>query len=209
MRSRVCLYASVCVCVCVCVHVKGRERPTGVPRGNIVSFYSTTKLQCDCVCVCVCARAHLCDCCCAYLFRQRKPRDESARRLLRLCFECVCVCVCVCVTLSVWPRVHRQTLVNTHMSEVFVTPLTHCFSPSRCYLGSTVAMATKDVSFGVGGLGGATGGGGAAGVDEIGVFHSKSRPCERDGGRYADEGRDEDDDLLPERNASPLLITHP
>lgn len=47
--------------------------------------------------------------------------------------------LCVCVHSS-------GGVTHTHTHKVFITLLTHSFL--ACYLGSTVVMATKDVSFG-------------------------------------------------------------
>lgn len=81
-----------------------------------------------------------------------------------------------CVRVRVCMQMEAAVLVNTHMSKVFVTPLTHCFSVlllpwkqrshgnKRCQFfgGGTDAKGRR----------GWVGGGG----DKVGVFLSKSGP---------------------------------
>lgn len=151
---------------------KERQKETNRCSQRKKSFFFSLKKVLVLHCVGVCVRP--CDYCWAYLFWQNKPREESKRRLLRLYLS---LCVCTCAILSVWLFVQMpgSTLVNTHMSKVFVTLLTHCFSGlllpwkhgshgnKRCQL-----------------WGGSSLGSGWGEFDEIGVFLTKSRPSERD-----------------------------
>ena len=100
----------VCVCVCVCAHEKRRERPTGVPRGNRLSFYSTTKLQCNSVCVivCVCVHAHTYVTIVVLIFFDRVNRERRVRDVFFDCVLSLCVCVCVCVSLCLSVRVRTD-----------------------------------------------------------------------------------------------------
>lgn len=66
-------------------------------------------------------------------FWHSKPREESKSWLFFFSFSffwSVRAHACCSVCLSVWlhAQTRASTLVNTHMSKVFVTLLTHCFS---------------------------------------------------------------------------------
>lgn len=97
-------------------------------------------------------------------------------------YVCVALCLAVCADVGI--------NAGKHACRRYLSLCSHTAVPSCCYLGSTVAMATIDGSFWVGGVGR---------FDEIGVFQSKSRPCEIDSERckYAQK---QCEDLLPVRN---------
>lgn len=135
-----------------CVHVWQRERSTGVARGTSVLFYS--KVIVWLVCVCVPMKLSSC-------FWKCKPRDASV-------FNSICICL----------QTQATMLVYTHMLKVFVTPLTRSFS--------VLLLPWKHGNHGNkrcqfwGGWSAWTGGRMGVVVIRLGVFLSKSRPCERD-----------------------------
>lgn len=92
--------------------------------------------------------------------------------------------MCACMRQCVYVRLRAQTwavlLVNTHVEGICHSAHTLLFHLAVTLEASTVAMATKDVSFGWEGMRGRWV---AGGYDEIGVFLSKSRPCGREGER--------------------------
>lgn len=77
----------------------------------------------------------------------------------------MCVALCLSVCLS-GRACRRKRGKHTHVEGICHSAHTLVFL-SCCYLGSMVAMATKDVGFRVGGVSGS--------FDEIGVFLSNSK----------------------------------
>lgn len=133
------------------------QRPTGVPRGGkkwICLFYN--KLSAS-------------QCLCTHVIVVELISSDTANRgrnlrtgsLFFFFFLALCVCACVCV----WVRLALSVCLaacsdasldageHTHTCRRYLSLCSHTAFLSCCYLGSTVTMATKDVGFGVGGVG--------------------------------------------------------
>lgn len=161
------------------------------------SVYSTTNFQPGSVCAPRWLLLSL-----SFFDTANRGRNLRAGSFFFFLFFLVCACARVLLCLSVWlhAQTRASTLVNTHMSKVFVTLLTHCFS--------VLLLPWKHRNHGNKRCG-VWGGWGGVWVffffDEIGVFLSKSRPRERDSDsercKFADEARSGMyENLLPVRN---------
>lgn len=89
--------------------------------------------------------------CAPELFFDRANRGRRITLCFRLCVR-VRVCFFYSVRQAVCADAGGDAGKHTHICRRYLSLRSHTAFLSCCYLGSTVAMATKDVSFGVGGV---------------------------------------------------------